>query len=356
MKPFEAQASLEKLKKDIKSGDFKRCYLLFGQERYLRNHYEKMLLKALGGSKDDMNTTFFDTSGVSVPAIIDQAETLPFFADRRIIVIRYSGLFVKNGDELAEYLDKAPETTTFIFVEDNADGRVKLYRQISKHGLCTEFVTQNTTYLLQNIGAFLKKYNTRISEKDAKYLIDVIGADMGNLMSELEKLTAFVLGRDVITRDDIDCICCKDYRDRIFGMIDAIMAGDVKACMKEDEDLVALKIEPVKIIPMLEKQFMWMMQLKGMRLKGDNRDTIVDKIAFKKSVNPETGEVKKGRGEIGEFQIDIYLRQAMHMEMGQLQRALALCADADLSFKSGKMNDRIAAETLMVKLCTLRHA
>lgn len=354
MKPYEAQASLEKLKKDIKSGDFKRCYLLFGSERYLRNHYEKMLLKALGGAKDDMNTTVFDTTPVNVPSIIDQAETLPFFADRRIIVVRYSGLFQKGGDELAEYLDKAPETTTFIFVEDTADGRLKLYKAIAKNGLCTEFVTQSDAYLLQNIGAFLKKFDMRISEKDARYLIDVIGADMGNLMSELEKLIAFASGRDVITREDIDCICCKDYRDRIFGMIDAIMAGDVKTCMKEYEDLIALKIEPVKIIPMLEKQFMWMMQLKGMRLKGDSRDTIVDKIAFKKTANPETGEVKKTRGEIGEYQIDIYLRQAMHMEIPQLQRALAICAEADAAFKSGKMNDRIAAETLMVRLCTLR--
>ena len=67
MKPYEAQASLEKLKKDIKSGDFKRCYLLFGSERYLRNHYEKMLLKALGGAKDDMNTTVFDRRQILGP-------------------------------------------------------------------------------------------------------------------------------------------------------------------------------------------------------------------------------------------------------------------------------------------------
>ncbi len=352
MKESKAVANFSELKKDIKSGEFRKCYLLFGSERYLRNHYEKMLLKAMGGSRDDMNTSFFDTNPVNVPAIIDQAETMPFFADRRIMVIRYSGLFEKNGEALADYIDKSPETTSFIFVEDKADGRTKLYKQISKNGLCVEIGTQSISYLLQNIGAFLKKFEMRISESDARYLLDVIGSDMGNLMSELEKLVAYARGRDVITREDIDIVCCKDHQDRIFGMINAIMDKDIKTCLKEYEDLIALKIDPVKIIPMLEKQLLWMMQLKGMRLKGDSDRTIIEKIAYKKETDPETGEVKKSRGEIGEWQVGIYLKQATQMHMDELQRALAECAASDESIKSGKMNARVAAESLMVKLCS----
>ena len=103
MKPKDAAASLEQLKKDLSGGELKRFYLLFGSERYLRNFYEKKLLKAMGGSRDDMNTSIFDMNPVQASSIIDAAQTMPFFADRRVVVVRYSGFFKKNSEELAEF-------------------------------------------------------------------------------------------------------------------------------------------------------------------------------------------------------------------------------------------------------------
>ena len=352
MKPREAAASLEQLKKDLSEGNYRKCYLLFGCERYLRNFYEKKLIAALGGSRDDMNTNIFDTNPISAADVISQAQTLPFFADRRIVVVRYSGFFKKNSEELAEFISEVPETTTFIFVEDEADARLKMYKQIAKNGLCVEFTTQPDRYLLQNIGAFLKKNGKRMSEDDARYLLDVIGSDMGRLMSELEKLISYALDREVVTKKDIDEICSRNIEDRIFEMIDAIMRKDIRTCLDRYEDLLALKVSPVKIIVLLENQFLWMLQLKSMYDSGYNNQSIIENVAYKKETDPDTGAVKKARGAIGEYQVKIYLEQALRMETTELQRAVALCGKADESFKTGKMNDRMAAEVLMTGLCT----
>ena len=352
MKPRDAAASLEQLKKDLSEGNYRKCYLLFGCERYLRNFYEKKLIAALGGSRDDMNTNIFDTNPVSASDVISQAQTLPFFAERRIVVVRYSGFFKKNGDELADFIAEAPDTTVFIFVEDEADARLKLYKQIAKNGLCVEFTTQSDKYLLQNIGAYLKKNNKRMSEDDAKYMLDVIGSDMGRLMSELEKLISYALEKEVITKEDIDTICSRNIEDRIFEMIDAIMRKDIRTCLDRYEDLLALTVSPVKIIVLLENQFLWMLQLKSMYDSGYNRQGIIETIAYKKETDPETGAVKKARGTIGEYQVKIYLEQALRMETADLQKAVTLCGKADESFKTGKMNDRMAAEVLMTGLCT----
>jgi DNA polymerase-3 subunit delta len=352
MKPREAAESLEQLKKDLASGNIRKAYLLFGSERYLRNFYEKKLLAAMGGARDDMNTNIYDTSPVSTSDIIDQAQTMPFFAENRVIVVRYSGFFKKNPEDLANFLAKSPDTTKFIFVEDEADARLKIYKQVADLGLVVEFTTQPDRYLLQNIGAYLKKADKRMSQDDAAYMLDVIGTDMGKLMSELEKLISYAYDREVITRDDIDAICSKNVEDRIFEMIDAIMKKDMQTCMERYEDLLALKVQPARIIVMLEKQFLWMLQLKSMYDSGYNNRDIIDMIAYKKETDPETGAVKKARGSIGEFQVRIYLEQALRMESSELQRAVALCGKADESFKTGRMNDRMAAEVLMTGLCT----
>lgn len=353
MKPREAAESLEQLKKDLASGNIRKAYLLFGSERYLRNFYEKKLLAAMGGSRDDMNTNIYDTSPVSSSDIIDQAQTMPFFAENRVIVVRYSGFFKKNPDDLASFLSKAPDTTKFIFVEDEADARLKMYKQVADLGLCVEFTTQPDRYLLQNIGAYLKKADKRMSQDDAAYMLDVIGTDMGKLMSELEKLISYAYEREVITREDIDAICSKNVEDRIFEMIDAIMKKDMQVCMDRYEDLLALKVQPARIIVMLEKQFLWMLQLKSMAENGYHQQEIVETIAFKKESDPETGAVKKTRGPIGEYQVKIYLQQASPIALADLQKAVSLCETADEDFKTGRMNERMAAEALMVKLCKL---
>ena len=171
-------------------------------------------------------------------------------------------------------------------------------------------------------------------------------------MSELEKLSSYSMERDVITREDIDTICSRNIEDRIFEMIDAVMRKSISTVMDRYEDLLALKLAPVRIVVMLERQFLWMLQLKSMSEDdGMHLTDIINIIAYRQEVDTETGEVKRSRGEIGEFQVKKYLQQASHMSTAELQRAVALCETADEDFKTGRMNDKMATETLLVKLC-----
>ena len=61
-----------------------------------------------------MNFSAFSGSDINQKEIIDLAETLPFFADRRLILIEDSGLFKKSAEELADYMSSIPETTYFV--------------------------------------------------------------------------------------------------------------------------------------------------------------------------------------------------------------------------------------------------
>ena len=76
-----------RLKEDIKTGNFKQVYLLYGEEDYLRKQYLDKLKKALMGDGDPMNYHYFEGREINVGARIDTAETMPFFADRRVMVI-----------------------------------------------------------------------------------------------------------------------------------------------------------------------------------------------------------------------------------------------------------------------------
>jgi len=133
---------------DIKAGKLRNVYLLCGAEHYLVVSYRQKLLRAFCNTSDrsalceDMNFTAFKGAGVLTEEIIGVAETLPFFADRRVILVEDTGLFAKEGDGLAEYLTKLSPTTAIIFVEENPDKRSRLYKAVEKYGHVADCKTQ----------------------------------------------------------------------------------------------------------------------------------------------------------------------------------------------------------------------
>ena len=149
---------------DIKAGDFKKVYLLYGQERYLIKQYRDKLIKAMVSEGDSMNFSSFEGDGINQKEIIDLAETLPFFADKRVILIEDAGIFSKAGDELGEYLKDSPESTHFIFVEESVDKRSKLYKAAAKCGNPVEFKEQTDETLARWIGMRIRKDGKGMSQ------------------------------------------------------------------------------------------------------------------------------------------------------------------------------------------------
>ena len=78
---------MKHISEDIKNNNFKQIYLLYGQEEYLRTQYKNKLKDALLGTADAMNLTCYEGKDIKQSQVVDLAETLPFFSDRRVIEI-----------------------------------------------------------------------------------------------------------------------------------------------------------------------------------------------------------------------------------------------------------------------------
>ena len=91
---------MKNLQEDIKTGNFRRVYLLCGDEAYLKIQYKDKLIKALNPDDDTMNFSKYEGKGIEVREMIDLCETMPFFADYRVILVENSGFFKNKCDEL----------------------------------------------------------------------------------------------------------------------------------------------------------------------------------------------------------------------------------------------------------------
>ena len=78
---------MKSLQEDIKNRDFKKVYLLFGEEAYLKQQYKHRIKAALLPEDDSMNFSMFEGKKTEPKSVIDLAETMPFFVEKRVVQI-----------------------------------------------------------------------------------------------------------------------------------------------------------------------------------------------------------------------------------------------------------------------------
>ena len=137
---------------------------------------------------------------------------MPFFSERRLIVVENSGFFKNATPELADYLKELPETSYFLFVEEEIDKRGKLYKAVKAKGRVVELGRAGIpdTLVQWNLG-MVKREGKQISERTVHVLLSKTGDDMENLQKELEKLFCYTLEQDVITAEDVEEILYDTY-------------------------------------------------------------------------------------------------------------------------------------------------
>ena len=116
--------------------------LLFeGDEEYLKQSALSALREAvLPEGMQDMNETILEAP--ETDQLIAASETLPFLADRRLVIVRDHPALTgraEGDDRLVTYLASVPSSTVLLFYcTKKPDGRKKLYGAVKKrNGIVT---------------------------------------------------------------------------------------------------------------------------------------------------------------------------------------------------------------------------
>ena len=319
---------------DIRTGHFHPVYLIYGTESYLKKYYKNKLQDALITPEAVMNLNIWKGKDVDIPAVIDQADTLPFLSSYRLILIEDSGLFKKSCDHLAARIGTFPQETVIVFVEDEVDARGKLYKAVSSCGCLLKLDALKEQELSTWILVWLNKNGFQIQRAAMELFLQRCGNDLEHIESELEKLASYAFGRNVILRTDVEEICCVTLESRIFAMTDAIGIGDRQRALKSFQELLSLKEPPLKILSMLARHLNQLLQIRLLRNEGFDRSSIGEKI-----------------GVSHDYIMRKLLGQAEHFQEPVLRQALENCVLWEEQTKTGKLADRTAVELLIV-FCT----
>ena len=314
----------------IKSNEFQSVYLLYGEEEYLKKQYRDKLRNAMVG-EDTMNYSYFGGNKISVKEVLEIAETLPFFAERRLIIIEDSGFFKSSQEELAEYIKKQPDYLNFVFVEKEVDKRNKVYKAVNDKGYVCEMKEQSTSVLVQWIVGLLKAENKKIDRAAIDLLLSKTGAGMDNIRTEVEKLVCYCMDRQEITESDVEAVCTTQTVSRIFDMITAIATKKQKQALELYYNLLTLKEPPMRILYLLSRQFNGILQVKEALARGNSNAGIAKEMG------------------VAPFIVGRYASQAKYFENSQIKQALLDFAETEESVKTGKLDDKLGVELMIVK-------
>ena len=330
---------------EIKKGHIANLYLFYGEEAYKRRYYKELLKKAVAGG-NTMNLSEYEGKDIDWQAVYDTSQTLPFFADKRLLIIENSGKFkagkasgeegepaekTGSNDLLERIVSNVPETTCLAFFEENAAKNKRIFKLIAKNGTVCECGQDTEEVLIGWLARGFSAAGKKVRKSTLELLTGRVGLDYDLLRREFEKIVSFVGDREVIEDADILAISSEVAESRIFDMLQAMCEKNTRKVLVKYRDLLANREAPLYILAMLRMQMRTMLQVAELYEKRMNS----------REISREVGKPS--------FAVDRLIRCLRYFSIEQIEHMLDAIAETDRRCKSGDIQDQLGVELLMVK-------
>ena len=311
--------------------------LLYGEEQYLIDGALKTAMKMYiseGGDTVDFN--LIDTRSdddFSFSKLEEMASMPPWMSQRRLIIIKQSGIMGKDVDEKdIEILKNIPSSSVVIFVEDSADAKRKIFKAFVQYGTVVQMSEMEEDDIRVRVSKMFGKYNLTVDSNAADSLISRCGSDMLAISGEVAKIALYCQNAGFNRVDEViieDC-CRPDLNSRIFDIMDACGAKNSAKALGALNNLIQTR-EPVITI----------------RVQVINH---LKRLIMAK----EMGNAKKMATSLkmNEYYASKLIGQANSFSMNRLISTYLAACQSDSDVKHGLIDERYALEIILVKAST----
>lgn len=335
--------------KELDKNTLKPVYLFYGTEKYLMDHAtDKLKADLINVAYEDFNWSVFDGGVCELDEVLGNAETLPFFDDKKVVLVRNAPFFnaTKNRmtgpweEALIEYL-KSPSDSTVLIFEGSAkpDKRKKLYKSLTKSGKAVEFSKLDDRSfpkwmkkVIADSGKTIDPGTLHFLTEQTAYLDYGSDKTLHDVMNMLQKVMGYCGERTSITTNDIETMIDKPLEKSIFDMVDALGSNKTDVAFRISHKLFQEGEPPIKVMAMITRHFRLLLKTKIYMNEGYTPSALSSKLKLPGFV------VKKNAAQIRPFSV------------GRLTMMLNACKETEFAMKTGQYEGRLAVETLMVKL------
>ncbi|MBC2193758.1 DNA polymerase III subunit delta [Listeria booriae] len=315
--------------KKIEKKQFAPIYLIIGTEDYIINETKKRLVANILDTEDtDFNYANFDLDETAIEQVIEEAETIPFFGDRRLIVASNPSFLTTEKTKskiehrtarLEDYLNEPVDYSILVIIArvEKLDERKKLTKLLKKQATIVDAKRPNDAELRKWILSAIKNNDFSMEIPAIERLMELTGGQLTTAMNELDKLMLYKLESREISVADVESLVVRSLEQNIFLLLDKMIALDISGALSIYYDLLKQKEEPIKILALIASQFRLLSQIKLLEKQGFSQQQVAQKL----KVHP--------------FRVKIGARQAKSFSYEQLTATLERLAEMDFEMKTG---------------------
>jgi len=227
----------------------------------------------------EMNTTTLRTPS---PAEIQAAaETMPFFDDLRVVVVREFDADTANA--LEGYVKSIPDSTALVFVRPGKPPLANpLYKAIAALDHAVSFDPLSNTQLNQFLQKRAKENGIVLDESAANRMIDYLGSDLASLENSLLQLGAYVGFGNRVTTKAVETCVRKPSEVQVFSIMDKLWAGNKREGMRELAQLLNDPSESAMgLASLFSRNVRNVLSVKQLQLRGKNEAQAVQLLGMK---------------------------------------------------------------------------
>lgn len=332
----------------ITKGQFSPVYLFLGTESYLADSAKQTLIQAtLAEDERDLNFGIYDMEEVPVGVALDDAESVPFFGDKRLVIMDLPKFFTAEKSKqkidhdlvwLENYLKNPPDFTILAFFApyEKLDERKKITKLLKKTATVIEVNTLSEKEVRHFLKDTIANEGYTMTPEAFELFIQLTDAKLSTAMSELPKLLLFSSDTKQITKSAVNDLVAKSLEQNIFALVEYVLKRQTANALSLYQDLLLQKEDPIKINAILMTQFRLLLQVKFLEKKGYQQGD------------------SAGMLKVHPYRVKLAIQQARKFSEKVLVSAFEGLVDAEYRLKTGQGDKEMQFELFVLQFAAVK--
>ncbi|MCH7908076.1 MAG: DNA polymerase III subunit delta [Candidatus Hydrogenedentes bacterium] len=258
-----------------------------------------------------------------VGTIVAEAQTLPFLAERRVIVVRNVEKYESEsgGRPLFDYLASPSDFTVLLLVANKVDRRTKLFKACKEAGDIVECAALNEGEAMDWVRTEARILEKTIEDAAVREIVSRTGTRLGDVNNALVLVSQYIgEAQEEIREEDVIAACADVAEEEIWALTDAIAASRTGNALVSVRRLIDLGKHPDEIIGTIN----WLLK--------------------------STYAVTREDPDLSRFVANKVRPLAQKLGRRKLPAAFALCTDTQFNMRNTGVDATLAVELLVAKL------
>ena len=354
-----SQTDPKTIKAQLKKGELKNLYYIFGKNIPEVEKLTKLIVKAAVGDNEEFALNKLDGRYLDTSELYDMIQMMPMMSEHNCILINdyncekprenMAGLRAEDiNKKLMEAIKDIPDQTVVIFnvtgfeISVKADYKTgksiikdknkKIADYAAKVGELVECAIKTEAELAKDIAASVSARGGLISLDTARELAEMCQSDTLTIKNEIDKLCSYAK-KNEITHEILHNLVHRQSDVTFYKLADAVAAFNKRAAFDALDELMQDKDNRGAVLANITASFVDMYRAACARRCGKQ---IMD--------------VKNDFAYVWEFKVKNAFRDSARMSIRRLRECIKILRDTNVRLNSGSGDEKIILEQTVTKM------